>query len=126
MQDPHALLRGIVDREISVTQVVASRSVNSDQEAADMIKVLSKTAVEMHIPSVMDELGQTQSLGGKLLFDPLEGIPEAMPVLKVKVLYLSHPGNQPLITYRNAIPNSSTQQTALLSKLPTALNLPKR
>jgi DNA-directed RNA polymerase len=85
MRDPTAILRGIVDREISVSLVVASRSVSSDQEAVEMIKVLSKTAVEMNILSVMDELGQTQSMGSKLLLDPLEGIPEAMPVLKAKV-----------------------------------------
>lgn len=103
MQDPHALLRGIVDREISVTQVVASRSVNSDDEAADMIKVLSKTAVEMHIPSVMDELGQTQFLGGSALFDPLEGIPEAMPVLKAKVCLVLCPSDRRLMICRNVI-----------------------
>jgi DNA-directed RNA polymerase len=89
MSDPTAILRGIVDREIPVAKVIASRSVNSDEDAAEMIKVLSKTAVEMNILSVMDELGQTRTLGSKLLPDPLQDVPEAMPVLRIKVRLLS-------------------------------------
>ena len=86
MRDPPALLRGIVDRQISVSQVVASRSVSSDQEAADIIKLLSKTAVEMNLASVVDELSRTQALGNSLLPDPLQDIPEARPVLRPKVI----------------------------------------
>jgi len=89
MRDPPALLRGIVDRQIPVSQVVASRSVSSDQEAADIIKLLSKTAVEMNLVSVVDELSRTQALGNSLLPDPLQDIPEARPVLRPKVLTIS-------------------------------------
>ena len=79
------LLRGIIDRQISVSQVVASRSVSSDQEAADIIKLLSKTAVEMNLVSVVDELSRTEALGNSFLPDPLQNIPEAKPVLRPKV-----------------------------------------
>lgn len=85
MRDPPALLRAIVDRQISVSQIVASRSVSSDQEAVDIIKLLSKTAVEMNLVSVVDELSSTQALGNSLLPDPLRDIPEAKPVLRPKV-----------------------------------------
>ena len=86
MRDPSALLRGIVDRQISVSHVVASRSVSSDQEAANLIKLLSKTAVEMNLVSVVEELSSTQALGNSLLPDPLQDIPEARPVLRPKVI----------------------------------------
>jgi DNA-directed RNA polymerase, mitochondrial len=88
MSDPTTILRGIVDKEIPVSKVVASRSVSSDQEAAEMIRVLSKTAVEMNVLSVMDELGQTKALGGDLLPDPLQDVPAVVPVLRVKVEFL--------------------------------------
>lgn len=90
MRDPPEMLRGIVDRQIPVSQVVASRSVSSDQEAVDIIKLLSKTAVEMNLVSVVDELSRTQALGNSLLPDPLQDIPEARPVLRPKVeLFIS-------------------------------------
>lgn len=85
MREPPALLRGMVDRQIPVSHVVASRSVSSDQEAADIIKLLSKTAVDMNLVSVVDELSRTQALGNSLLPDPLQDIPEARPVLRPKV-----------------------------------------
>jgi hypothetical protein len=85
MRDPTTLLRGIVDRQISVSQVVASRTVSSDQEAVDLIKLLSKTAVEMNLVSVVDELSRAQALGNSLLPDPLQNIPDVRPVLRPKV-----------------------------------------
>ena len=66
-------------------QVVASQSVSSDQEAADIIKLLSKTAVEMNLVSVVDELSRTQALGNSYLPDPLQNIPEARLVVLPKV-----------------------------------------
>ena len=88
MLDPPALLKGIIDRRIPVPRVVASRSVSSDQEAVDMIKLLSKTAVEMDLISVVDELSRTQALGNSLFPDPLQDIPEVRPVLRPKVDFL--------------------------------------
>lgn len=85
MREPTALLRGVVDRRIPVSQVVSSRSISSDQEAVDIIKILSKTAVEMNLVSVVDELSRTQALGNSLLPDPLQDVPEARPVLRPKV-----------------------------------------
>ena len=85
MCDPTALLRGVVDRQIPVSQVVASRSISSDQEAVDIIKLLSKTAVEMNLVSVVDELSRTQALGNSLLPNPLQDVPEVRPVLRPKV-----------------------------------------
>lgn len=94
MRDPPALLKGIIDRRISVSQVVASRSVSSDQEAVDIIKLLSRTAVEMNLISVVDELSRTQALGSSLLPDPLQSIPEARPVLRPKVFLFLPPLDQ--------------------------------
>lgn len=85
MRSPAALLKGIVDRQIPVSQVVASRTVSSDREAVDIIKLLSKAAVEMSLVSVVDELGKTRALGNSLLPDPLQDIPEVKPVLRPKV-----------------------------------------
>lgn len=85
MRDPTTLLRGVVDRQIPVSQVVSSRSISSDREAVDIIKLLSKTAVEMNLVSVVDELSRTQALGNSLLPDPLQDVPEARPVLRPKV-----------------------------------------
>ena len=85
MRSPAALLRGIIDRQIPVSQVVASRSVSSDQEAVDLIKLLSRTAVEMNLVSVVDELSRTHALGNSLLPDPLQDIPEVLPVLRPRV-----------------------------------------
>lgn len=87
MREPPALLRGMVDRQISVSHVIASRSVSSDQEAADIIKLLSKTAVDMNLISIVDELSRTQALANSLLPDPLQDIPEAKPVLRPKVSF---------------------------------------
>jgi len=85
MRDPTTLLRGAIDRQIPVSEVVASRSISSDQEAVEVIKLLSKTAVEMNLVSVVDELSRTQALGNSLLPDPLQDVPEARPVLRPKV-----------------------------------------
>ena len=85
MREPPALLRGLVDRQIPVSQVVASRYVSSDQEAAKIIRLLSRTAVNMNLVSVVTELSRTQTLGNSLLHDPLQDIPEAKPVMKPKV-----------------------------------------
>lgn len=84
MREPSALLRGLVDRQIPVSHVVASRYVSSDQEAADIIRLLSKTAVNMNLVSVVGELSRTQTLGNSHLHDPLQDIPEARPVMKPK------------------------------------------
>ena len=85
MRTPSMLLRGIVDRQIPVSNVVASRSVSSDQEAAGVIKLLSKTAVDMNLVSVVEELSSTQAMGNSHLPDPLQDIPEARPVMRPKV-----------------------------------------
>lgn len=53
-----------------------------------MIKLLSKTAVEMDLISVVDELSRTQALGNSLFPDPLQDIPEVRPVLRPKVDFL--------------------------------------
>lgn len=88
MRSPSTLLKGIIDRRIPVPQVVASRSVSSDQEAVNLIKLLSKTAVEMDLISVVDELSKAQALGNSLFPDPLQDIPEVRPVLRYKVDFL--------------------------------------
>lgn len=85
MREPPALLRGLVDRQIPVSHIVASRTISSDEDAAAIIKLLSKTAVDMNLVSVVDELARTQAMGNSLLPDPLQDVPEAMPVMRPKV-----------------------------------------
>src|ERR1700753_3412972 len=103
MREPPALLRGIVDRQIAVSTVVGSRTVSSDQEAADIIKLLSKTAVEMNLLSIVDELSSTQALGNSLLPDPLQDIPEAKPVLRPKVNHFTPTQSQLLRGHHSGI-----------------------
>ena len=88
MREPTALLRGIVDRQIPVSHVVASRSVSSDQEAADIIKLLSRSAVDLNLGSVVDELSTTQAMGNLHLPDPLQDVPQVKPVLRPKASFL--------------------------------------
>jgi len=77
-----------MDREISPTNVVADRIFSSSEEASDIIKLLSKAAVELNLSHVLVELGQAQSLGSHVP-DPLEDVPEVTPVIRlnVRILY---------------------------------------
>jgi len=82
------LLKAIVDRQISVRLPGCRLSIRlaGSGSCGYHIKLLSKTAVEVNLASVVDELSRTQALGILLLSDLLQDIPEARPVLRLKVI----------------------------------------
>ncbi|RPD76822.1 DNA/RNA polymerase [Lentinus tigrinus ALCF2SS1-7] len=81
--DPVALLRNIIGRQIAPSLVVADRAFTTDEEANAAIKALSRAAVEMGLSRVVTELGMAESLGRQAV-DPLEDVPEVVPVVKAK------------------------------------------
>ncbi|OSD03827.1 DNA/RNA polymerase [Trametes coccinea BRFM310] len=83
--DPISLLRNIIHRQIAPALVVSDRAFTTDEEATEAIKALSRAAVQMGLSSVVNELGLADSLG-RQQDDPLENVPEAVPVVKVKTL----------------------------------------
>lgn len=85
---PNDLLRAMVRREISVSLVVADRSMKTSQDAEDIFKILSKSAVEMNISKAVTELGVVHGMASSSV-DPLKDVPEAIPVLRQKVSILS-------------------------------------
>ncbi|OAX44242.1 DNA/RNA polymerase [Rhizopogon vinicolor AM-OR11-026] len=98
MPNPTTLLSNLMDREISPTNVVADRVFSSSEEASDIIKLLSKAAVELNFPHVLAELGQAESLGSHVP-DPLEDVPEVNPVTR-----LNTPSEETLDESGNVIP----------------------
>ena len=84
VHDPTALLRSIINRQIAPTLVVSDRAFTSDEEATQAIQALSRAAVHMGLSEVVSELGLAESLG-KQVEDPLENVPEVVPVRKVDV-----------------------------------------
>ncbi|EJF55919.1 DNA/RNA polymerase [Dichomitus squalens LYAD-421 SS1] len=83
VHDPVSLLRNIIGRQISPALVVSDRAFTSNEEATEAIKALSKAAAEMGLASVVNELGLTEFLG-KQIEDPLEDVPEVVPVMRPK------------------------------------------
>ena len=81
---PRDLLKGMVSREIAVSLVVSDRSLQSSEEASQIIQLLSSTAISMNLSTVVRELGLAEKLGSTLP-DPLDDVPEARPVMKIKV-----------------------------------------
>lgn len=84
IQDPASLLTHILDRKISVSHVIADRVFSSSEEAAEIIKILSRAAVNLNFPHVVSELGQAEAIGSQFS-DVLDNVPEVNPVLRVKV-----------------------------------------
>ncbi|KAI0052454.1 DNA/RNA polymerase [Auriscalpium vulgare] len=80
--NPTSILRSLIDRQISVSMVVADRSITSSEEAEKIIQALSKAAVELNLSKVVTELGQAEALGSKP--DASEDVPEVMPVTVTK------------------------------------------
>ncbi|KAI0371016.1 DNA/RNA polymerase [Pilatotrama ljubarskyi] len=83
VHDPMSLLRNIISRQIAPALVVADRAFTTNEEATEAIKALSRAAVQMGLVSVVNELGLADSLG-RTVEDPLENVPEAIPVTKAK------------------------------------------
>ncbi|KAG2159046.1 uncharacterized protein EDB93DRAFT_1076283 [Suillus bovinus] len=93
LPNPTTLLSNLIERDISPTAVVADRVLASSEEASDIIKLLSKSAVDLNHPHILAELGQAEFLGSHVP-DPLEGVPEVKPVLRLAVrIVLDENGN---------------------------------
>ncbi|KAG2119134.1 uncharacterized protein F5147DRAFT_565537 [Suillus discolor] len=92
LPNPTTLLSNLIERDISPTAVVADRVLASSEEASEIIKLLSKSAVDLNHPRILAELGQAEFLGSHVP-DPLEGVPEVKPVLRLAVQTLDENGN---------------------------------
>ncbi|KAG1900468.1 DNA-directed RNA polymerase N-terminal-domain-containing protein [Suillus fuscotomentosus] len=84
LPNPTTLLSNLIERDISPTAVVADRVLASSEEASEIIKLLSNSAVDLNHPRILAELGQAEFLGSHVP-DPLEGVPEVKPVLRLAV-----------------------------------------
>jgi DNA-directed RNA polymerase, mitochondrial len=63
---------------ISIADVVSDRAIETSEAATEVMKLISSAAADLRMPGIVSELGQVQALG----VDPLEGVPEVMPVQK--------------------------------------------
>lgn len=82
--EPQRLLRAIEEYSISVSAVVSDRAFNTSEETSRAIRDLSKAAVETNMSWVVTELGMADIMG-RQVEDPLLDVPEANPVLRLKV-----------------------------------------
>jgi len=74
------MLSSILDRGYDLSEVVASRVFNSSEEASAAIHLLSKAAVQLGKPTAVQQLGMASALGRSEV-DPLDSVPEVVPVL---------------------------------------------
>ncbi|KAA1474146.1 DNA/RNA polymerase [Dentipellis sp. KUC8613] len=84
---PTTLLRNIIDRQIPITAVISDRAFTNSKDVEQVIQLLSKAAVELDLPSVLQELGQAEALGALDTLQTPE-LPEVVPVHPI-----SEPGN---------------------------------
>ncbi|KAF9078309.1 hypothetical protein BDP27DRAFT_1378803 [Rhodocollybia butyracea] len=80
---PIDMLTNLLGRDIPVERVIADRVFSTSEEAADVIKLLSKAAADLGLAEVITQLGQTEAIGAQYQ-DVLADVPEVMPVLRVK------------------------------------------
>lgn len=81
---PKPLLAKLKERAIPIENVVADRVFDTSEEAAQVIKILSKAAADSGFHDVVNLLGQTEALGSHYQ-DIYADIPEATPVMRPKV-----------------------------------------
>jgi DNA-directed RNA polymerase len=83
------LVRALVDARIPLNELISDRHLSGD-DALEIIKLVSRTAVALNLPGVVAELGTLRELGKS---DPaLAGVPEVNPVLKAKAVPLGANG----------------------------------
>ncbi|KAF8064220.1 DNA/RNA polymerase [Lyophyllum atratum] len=80
---PSHILTRLVQREVPVANVVSDRTMTSSEEAVEIIKLLSKAAMQLNMPRIISELGQAEIIGTQVS-DALDDVPEATPVMRVK------------------------------------------
>lgn len=56
----------------------------SSSEAVKIIRLLSKSAMQLNKPEIISELGQAEAIGAQIP-DLLDSVPEVNPVMKTKV-----------------------------------------
>ncbi|EJD05121.1 DNA/RNA polymerase [Fomitiporia mediterranea MF3/22] len=78
-KDPSYMLQCMMERKINVVSVVADRSL-TPADASEIIQELCREAAELNLQHVINDLGQAQEIAN----DPLEGVPEVMPVKVLK------------------------------------------
>lgn len=78
---PPSILNNIVKRGINVQEVVTDRVYESSSEVAQVIKLLSRAAVELNLSNIISELGQLEVVATQ---SPLDQVPDVRPVLKEK------------------------------------------
>lgn len=83
MPTPNEILARIVERKIHLHDVIGDRAMPSSEEAAEIIKMLSKSAMELNLPHIVSELGQAEAIGIEMP-DVLDNVPEVTPVMRVK------------------------------------------
>jgi len=76
------MLTSMLERQVQPQLVVSDRVFTSSEEASEIIRLLSKTAVELNFPRIVSQLGQAEAIGTSTKKDPLDNIPEAIPVLR--------------------------------------------
>lgn len=82
--NPGKLLSRLTARGISIQDIISDRVFTSSEEASEVIRLLSKAAIEMNMSRVIAELGQVEAMGTGHL-DPLSDVPEVTPVRKLAV-----------------------------------------
>jgi hypothetical protein len=89
MQDPATLLRAMYDSnpDYNLEDVITS-TYTENSIAADMIKLLSKTALEMNLTNALETIQKLQQLGSShgMVDESMMGVPEVNPVQKLKVI----------------------------------------
>ncbi|KAG9311110.1 DNA/RNA polymerase [Chiua virens] len=80
--NPAKLLSRLTARGISIRDVISDRVFTSSEEAAQVIRLLSKAAIEMNMSQVIMALGQVEAMGSDVL-GPLDDVPEVRPVKKL-------------------------------------------
>ncbi|KAI4519882.1 DNA/RNA polymerase [Schizophyllum commune Loenen D] len=76
---PSVLLATLVERGLSVEKVVAHPFITSDEEAAQLVRMLTKVAYENGMSKTVAELTAVESVGSSFP-DVLEGVPDVRPV----------------------------------------------
>lgn len=69
---------------MSIQGVISDRVFTSSEEASEVIRLLSKAAIENNMSRVIAELGQVEAMGTGH-WDPLNDLPEVIPVKKLAV-----------------------------------------
>jgi DNA-directed RNA polymerase len=108
-EDPASLLRGIVDRKLSIPHVIADRVFSSSEEAAEVIKLLSKAAVDLNLSHIVSELGQAEAAGT----DILDNVPDVRPVLRVKVCNACNTFISFLMSFKQKLDKTAGQDAEL-------------